>query len=138
MQTSQLTIGDLMQHANGKYFRITRLDMWSDGSIHFACGHPHLWDYNNKFTPIPLTPEILKKNGFGYVENDTYPYTGEVLSHFYLGEEGYCANMDIHIGTDNKGGFWFNSPKISLNSFHYVHELQHVLRLCNINKEIEL
>ena len=91
-----------------------------------------------RIAPIPLTPEILKKNGFGYVRNDVNPYDDEVLSHFYLGEEGYCANMDIHIGTYNKGVFWFSSPLGSLNCIHYIHELQHALRLCNIEKEIEL
>lgn len=92
----------------------------------------------NQLQPISLTPEILKKNGFGYVENDVNPYNDEVLSHFYLGEEGYCTNVDIHIGTYNNGVFWFNSPKVSLNGIHYIHELQHALRLCNIDKEIEL
>lgn len=70
MKENELMIGDWVQHASGKYFRITRIDMWNNGSIHFACGHIHLWDYNNKFSPIPLTAEILKKNGFEKVDGE--------------------------------------------------------------------
>ena len=62
MKTVQ--IGDWLQHANGKYYQVTRIDRLGDGNIHFACGFPHLWEYNNKFKPIPLEKIHLAKNGF--------------------------------------------------------------------------
>ncbi len=90
------------------------------------------------YEPISLTDDILKKIGFGYVEKDVNPYDGKVLSHFYLGYECFCANMDLHICTYNDGIFWFSSPKLSLNGIRYLHQLQHALRLAGIDKEITL
>ena len=128
MTANELMIGDWMQHASGDYFKITRIDMWSDGSTHFACGHPHLWDYNNKFSSIPLTVEILEKIGFWYEQNVGY-----------LMEE-YEYEI-IYNSWDHNLRILKNREQI-LNLTYFdemcVHELQHALRLCGINKEIEL
>lgn len=82
--------------------------------------------------PIPLTPEILEKNGFGYIEKD------ENLSHYYLGELLFCKDMNLHIGTDNTGRFWLNYYNNAIYGLRYVHQLQHALRICGIGKNIEL
>lgn len=65
--------------------------------------------------PIPLTEEILEKNGFkqgefinDYILDDATFYLVE-FNHSYLYEES-----DIEI--------------------NYVHELQHLLRLCGLNE----
>lgn len=82
--------------------------------------------------PIPLTEEILKKNGFGYKEEDDY------LSHYYLGDKCYLSNPDLHIGTSNKGVYWLNYWYNAIYGIKYVHQLQHALQLCGIGNEIEL
>lgn len=79
---------------------------------------------------IPLTAEILEKNGFGYIKKD------DNLTHFYLGESQYCKNMELHIGTNNKGVYWINYLNNSIYKIYHVHQLQHALRLCGIEKEI--
>lgn len=84
--------------------------------------------------PIPLTPEILEKNGFGYVEKDTLMG----ITHFYLGEPYYCENMDLHIGGNKDGFFWMNYLRNDIGSIRYVHQLQHALRICGIEKEINV
>ena len=73
--------------------------------------------------PIPLTPEILKKNGFKYrhslaewVHYNPFPL------------------IDFTLLTDEEG-FHLDLPNAKIK---YVHELQHALRLCNIDKEIVL
>ena len=70
---------------------------------------------------IPLTPEILEKNG--------WEWNGELwVTDNFLIENGY----------DYNNRFWwsiFSSPLLPINS---VHDLQHALRLCGIEKEIEL
>lgn len=71
--------------------------------------------------PLPLTPEILEKNGLEW-----------------NGELWVTDNFLIENGYDYKNRFWwsiFNSPIFPINS---VHELQHALRLFGIDKEIEL
>ncbi len=86
--------------------------------------------------PVPLTPEILEKSGFGYTERDEEMD----LTHYYLGERYFCKNMNLHIGTNNKGVYWLNHLHHGndINNIRYAHELQHALHICKIDKTIEL
>lgn len=59
--------------------------------------------------PIPLTSEILEKNGFSH------------------------NGLDIAL-FDRKDGDDF----VGASNLQYVHELQHALKLCRIDKTIEL
>lgn len=103
--------------------------------------------------PIPITPEILEKNGFEEEvrEGDpTFPY-----SAFILDGDDYRIEITWYDSHDryepNTGQFLGGVPEvwaIEVNSKRsnvdiernkmYVHELQHALRLCGITKEIEL
>lgn len=79
-----------------------------------------------QLTPISLTPEILEKNGFRKQNNSS----GIIrLDTYWLGEE--IGSFRIH--RLQKGYYQFGLAKIN-----FVHQLQHALRLCGINKEIEL
>lgn len=91
-----------------------------------------LVEVDDEFVGIPITDKILKDNEFGYVESDSE------LSHYYLGEPHYCADMNFHIGTDRKGRFWLNYHNNSIYGLRYVHELQHALRLFGTGRVIEL
>lgn len=78
-----------------------------------------------EWQPIPLTPEILEKNGLA---NDPYG------CHFE--EDEYMA---LEISVEEEGIYWtINYNEYGILKLKYVHELQHALRLCGINKEIEL
>lgn len=63
----------------------------------------------NEIEPIPLTSEILEKNGFS------------------------INGLDIAL-FDRKGGDDF----VAASNLQYVHELQHALKFCGIDKEIVL
>ena len=81
--------------------------------------------------PIPITSEILKKNFEKKVFYDIY---GIYDDYF---------DFDIRLLTDgyymcNYHNCEFNLPDTQIVGIGYVHELQHVLRLCGINKMIEL
>ena len=73
-------------------------------------------------SPIPLTAEILKKNGFIYNE-----------SPFVQGWERY--GLTLTAGGDGCRVSCGQNISMTIDS---VHELQHALRLCGIEKEIEL
>lgn len=88
-----------------------------------------------EWQPILLTVEILEKNGF--VKGDTMD----------LGDEIYCVELfNIHYDNEERR-FWvcnfFESEygtweMMDIFRIDYVHELQHALRLCRIEKEIVL
>lgn len=77
-------------------------------------------------TPIPLTHEILKKNGFRLQSDRSELGT---LDTYWFGSE--LGGFRIH--RLNNGDYQFGLAKI-----RNVHELQHAMRLCGIEKEVVL
>ncbi len=77
--------------------------------------------------PIPITPEFLKRNGFGKAQS---LYFLKSLNKIYP-----CPFF-IEYNTVNNCLF-VNDGMIPM-PITYVHQLQHVLRLCGIEKEVEL
>jgi len=67
-----------------------------------------------KFTPIPLTDKILEKNGL---------FEPEILNGYWM--------------ITNKDGSFEIEDHCAMK-LRYVHELQHALRLCGIDKDIIL
>lgn len=88
-------------------------------------------DYINwvEYEPIPITKEILEKIGFESIHNVGYVldlrYNTQVIYDFW--------NHNFRIVKDYK-------VLLDINFFDYmsVHELQHALRLLEIEKEIVL
>ena len=76
----------------------------------------------DKVLPIPLTPEILKKNGFTLEH-----YSGDVMTSYWWTRNDFVIHnsMNDAIGRNNF-------------KYEYVHQLQHALKLCGILKQIEL
>lgn len=129
-----LMVGDWLQHANGKYYQVTRIDRLGDGNIHFACGFPHAWEYNNKFKPVTLTTEILEKNGFEDIGDDTYQLE-EKPCWFWVDFFNHQYGCEYDTSTYE---YEDDEHRLKLYGIPSVHELQHALRLCGIEKEIEL
>lgn len=83
------------------------------------------------FKPIPLTPEILEKNGWKHKYYGIYRQTiGEAVT-IDIFPEGCSVE-------DERGSQCFYRLRYHLPALKFVHELQHALRLCGIEKEIEL
>jgi hypothetical protein len=83
--------------------------------------------------PIKLTSEILVKNGFVYQEAEETCATN-AYHHWQLDGE-YLALDDFQ--------YWRKEKKDDLPRFciagidvNYVHQLQHLLRLCGVEKEL--
>lgn len=84
----------------------------------------------DKLEPILLTPEILEKNGF---ESDTnmFGFADYELSKDYILEnrgDRFCISRRVN----NSGSTYW------ILTIFFVHQLQHALRLCKIDKTIEL
>ena len=81
--------------------------------------------------PIPLTAEILEKNGF---EGDK-----EVMQYHFTedGQKYHFSLRQMYNKDNNPQGYSFFAFHV-LTIIDYVHQLQHALRLCGIDKTIEL
>lgn len=102
--------------------RITAIDenglLGMDGKNEFMCvvlGDCGGFEEFDDIEPIPLTAEILKKNGF---KNERF------RNEYYI----YGTNFYV-VAFDNT--YSFQSSDMDLK---YVHELQHALRLCGLNE----
>lgn len=130
MDIRDLSIGDWVQDANGKYAQILGIEDWSDsymlnvrinrvnvGCVPASSAHP-----------IPITPEILEKNGF--VKNGEF-------NEWNIGtwETPYILGVSLERPAIT---IKWNGSSIFIDQAKYVHQLQHALRLANVEKEIEL
>lgn len=82
--------------------------------------------------PIPLTPEILEKNGF--VQN---PRSKSRRSHQICTDSVYISWWRGRLNILFKPFIGHSTNHVNVDG-KYVHELQHALRLCGIKKEISL
>ena len=93
------------------------------------CNNQVYWAYEgfDRIDYIPLTEEILVKNGFEKTKGGEYERTRYVM---------FSDKSWVALYTREAGGYSAFLNKIVV--IHYVHQLQHLLRLCGIEKEIEL
>ena len=85
--------------------------------------------------PIELTEEILEKNGFVYREEEETCATN-AFHHWQLDGHWFGLNYTQYFRKEKKD----DMPRFDVAgiAIHYVHQLQHLLRMCGIEKEIEL
>lgn len=86
--------------------------------------------------PIPLTEEILVKNGFKKDNNGDYEINdGIVIVMDWKGKSEHfaCAPYEV----ENCFG-QYHYLYVELFECKYVHQLQHLLRIAGVQKEIEL
>lgn len=125
MDAKDLMIGDIVS-VTPSSMPIRIVAIHKKKVAYHACTDRLSWIRIGLLRPIPLTPEILKKN---------FPSTTD---WYFIGTDKFCFRIDkykdkwdLYFGRDGKG----TNLQIKIS---YVHELQHALRLCGINKEIEI
>ena len=97
-----------------------------------------------EWNPIPLTPEILEKNGFDVVRGNRI--MGLQVSDrctLRIGDGMKEMRVEMQNWGETEERKWFieirNLGSIILQLYiGYTHELQHALRLCKVDKEIVL
>ena len=102
---------------NGIFQEEAEIRFSDDDDDEFIYSYP-----SDGIDPIPLTPEILEKNGFE---------DGQFFAELLYREWQIMCDCS-HIAMRHEGGW---SMDISCK---YVHELQHALRLCGIDLDIKL
>lgn len=95
--------------------------------------------YAENLILIPLTAEMLEKNGF-----KKFNFRGSAWQHEWTWRNNTLTNVSLWCRepNDNTKDGWMiriESPTSSLCvKVEFLHQLQHALRLCGIEKEIEL
>lgn len=120
METKKLMIGNLVY--NTVLEGNTSVDALSLNGIRGDINET-VYDKSSLY-PIPLTDDILNKNGFEYRHKN-------IAS---LQEYPFCLEM-IEWPNENGIGLWMVG---GIFKIRYVHELQNALRLADIDKEITL
>lgn len=90
----------------------------------------------DRINPIPLTEEILVKNGFENVRDNLVFTLKNLSSNVRIGIT--LDNESTVYLSENKTGVWPGFNYYDLFEINSVHQLQHLLRLMGVQKEIEL
>ncbi len=123
MKAEELMIGDWVISKDLKVPVKVRSIMNHYGtSIYFYHNGSEFIVQNFQIEPIPLTEEILKKNG--YESNRWNQYDMHIES-------------DVCVVIDNKCCIHGFDSQVIIHC-QYVHQFQHALQLCGIQKEIQL
>lgn len=149
MKTGELMIGDWVYSSFSSHpCKITHIGLFGDEYIEVGVTCVLGLKDIASLTPIPLTQEILEKNDFflGYTSNeeDAISQIGVECQEGYVYEEG-CGSVKVIFPNESDGGVielsdqnFDRNMEFYFVKTMYVHELQHALKLCGIDKEIVL
>lgn len=90
------------------------------------------------FEPIPLTKEILEKNGFELNDDNDKEYFNEYLG---VDDRVVLRSDPAYMNTNNTWDVHIDTPDYRTFGnleLTYVHEFQHFLKSCKIDKKIIL
>ena len=144
MKVEDLQIGDwveVIQNGNPTYAQVQMIDGYKGNSTENECVCGALYYNIDELKPIEITPEILEKNfdygrGIGwydvyFVREDEYDENYFVTKYIAIRDaHRYPKKARFTVIRDNEDNVLFEVK--------YVHELQHALKLCGIEKEIIL
>lgn len=137
MEVNNLMIGDLIY--NHRNWACPIVEIHKDSAVVIARHYGEEEFKLEDLRPIPLTQEILEKNGF-VANKHVYPYP----YYEYINDEN---KLKIGFAFPQGNRTSYKEPWVYIDSEYvyvehlpciYVHQLQHTLRLCKIEKEIIL
>lgn len=94
-----------------------------------------VWVNGSNVEPIPLTPEILEKNGF-VTKDEQGNWKGYRIYSIFDANKRCIFMLKLYEKNSIYEILLDMAPYYI--TFKYVHQLQHALRLCGIEKEIVL
>lgn len=135
MNVEELMLGDWVYGYDGEWKPICVKQIMG---FHPSIVAVHTYGYQpDQIKPIPITPEILEKNGFLYkngvwmwLESKGKIYISHLANKWSVEVKNELARKD-DLGRADLVSFlrdWAENV--------YVHELQHAIRLAGIDKEI--
>ena len=129
MKATELMIGDWVCctfWSEPKNYQVDELKHCADNELKVVVRDIGFLIFPEKYIePIHLTPEILEKNGLEWRGN----------CGMFKEDTDYYLEL---LKEDDIIWWSVNWAEYTLIPIHYVHQLQHALRLCGIDKEIIL
>jgi hypothetical protein len=141
MKPEELMIGDWVMY-EGHSYQIRQLGIYGedrDGNDYPAVciGKPQgigLIVERSEISPIPITPEILEKNGFvikkKWAQFGNFGDSPLIMWHFEDDKFLHNYKHELEIHQNDTGKVHVTVP------CEYIHQLQQIMRICGINKEI--
>ena len=113
------------------------IEVYEDGSYYMDSPNITGCPKEEELSPIPLTPEILEKNGWKFLkhhERDNYDDVS--WSSYHKPAE---TNISLILYQEEEVFFPFlYAQKISEKPIRYIHQLQHLLFGLGLNSEMEV
>jgi len=117
---------------------IVRVTGFKDGIVYGDSENGSHWCNIEKVEPIPISQEIIEKNDFfvPYKQFFPYPYyeyenkEDKIKVEFVFPQGDKAPHKEPYIYIDSENVYIGHLPCI------YVHQLQQILKLCQIEKEI--
>ena len=133
MKANELMLGDYVQNSNGNIGKVIGCTEYGEVIVRYSSNSTFFTD-PNLLLPVPLTPEILEKNGFKPFkvnENESVEVIGK-----WWGMMGLILvkQFSLHVGKV----FAVKCNHSRIANIRNAHEFQNAIRLCGIEKEIVL
>ncbi len=136
MKANELQIGDYVNY-RGQIIKVTSLyDKGGSNEVGWS-DKESVWVNADNVEPIPVTYEIIEKNRMRVFEHRN-PWQEEAKN---LIKKWYSKDGKFYVSHYRVGDMFTYTVGNGVSricNIRYVHELQHALRLCGIEKEIEL
>ena len=150
MRANELQIGDYVNY-RGQIIKVTSLyDKGGSNEVGWS-DKESVWVNADNVEPIPLTPEVLEKNRFikDFCKDNRLTDVYHLLVPTGFERKSFTIQVSLYrepigdVSTLVKCWGWLPPYNGGMNDIHlcsanYVHQLQHALRLCGIEKEIVL
>ena len=129
LNAKNLMIGDWVE-IDGKIGTVSFLD--KEGYINVAINETQMIVTRNP-NPIQLTPEILEKNKMREFEHRNPGQGDNLIKKWWHKDGSYYVSL---YSVGDECTYTVGDSITRICRIRYVHELQHALRLCGIEKEI--
>lgn len=137
LKISDLSVGDWVRDGNGIIAKVRGIENWSDGyilNVQTVSGSICTLSVTGAL-PIPITAEILEKNGFARGQRGSFYHYLRLDKNRTLYIHASTNGWRAEITYDAAGILRTTHLVPDMNS---VHVLQHALRLAGVDKEINL
>ena len=113
------------------------IEVYEDGSYYMDSPNITGCPKEEELSPIPLTPEILEKNGWKlHKHHKRDSYDDVSWSSYHKPAE---TNISLRLYPEEKAFFPFlYTQEISEKPIRYIHQLQHLLFGLGLNSEMEV